>query len=182
MIIYIHIYVVLLCTVIWVQVSIAGSLLQVERARQSIRELSPIFLWIELLLSQGMSVADHSAAVEDIMTTYNVNVQFKPVSVSDILLFLCYGRLLTKTESETDHANMYLLIYSMYVSVHIDFPGRLVFQFGKLFHLSVLKSCVYVQYVLLLVTNYWNFVNLHICRVYIKEYYNDTRYYSAIYM
>lgn len=60
------------------QVSIAGSLPQVEKARQSIRELSPIFLWIELLLNQGVNIADHNAAVEEVMTTYNVNVQIKP--------------------------------------------------------------------------------------------------------
>ena len=57
---------------------------QVEKARQNIRELSPIFLWIELLLNQNMNIADHNAAVEDIMTTYNVNVQIKPVSALDI--------------------------------------------------------------------------------------------------
>ena len=60
--------------------SIAGNLPQVEKARQSIRELSPIFLWIELLLNQGVNIADHNAAVEEVMTTYNVNVQIKPVS------------------------------------------------------------------------------------------------------
>ncbi|XP_065891434.1 protein bicaudal C homolog 1-like [Dysidea avara] len=59
------------------QVSIAGTLPQVEVARQSVRELSPIFLWIELPVKRGLDTTGHDAIVEDIMTTYNVNVQVK---------------------------------------------------------------------------------------------------------
>lgn len=61
--------------------SIAGTLPQVEVARQSVRELSPIFLWIELPVKRGLDTTDHDAIVEDIMTTYNVNVQVKRVSL-----------------------------------------------------------------------------------------------------
>jgi len=53
-------------------------------ARQSVRELSPIFLRIELPVKHGLDTTDHDAIVEDIMTTYNVNVQVKRVSLHAI--------------------------------------------------------------------------------------------------
>lgn len=89
---------ILVCVTWFVQVSIAGNIPQVEKARHSIRELSPIFLWIELVLNPGMNIADHNTAVEDIMTTYNVNVQIKPVSFCQVLwVWLRVGLLFLNT-------------------------------------------------------------------------------------